>query len=45
VPDGFADVVIMNFPMNHLSDGEALLAVKEVVVSATCALRNSAATR
>lgn len=30
VPDGFADVVIMNFPMNHLSDSDALLAVKEV---------------
>ncbi len=30
VQSAFADVVIMNFPMNHLSDSEALLAVKEV---------------
>jgi hypothetical protein len=29
VPSDFADAVIMNFPMNHLSDSEALLAVKE----------------
>ncbi len=29
MPSDFADAVIVNFPMNHLSDSEALLAVKE----------------
>lgn len=43
MPDGFADVVIMNFPMNHLSDGEALLAVKEVAALPPALFRSLAA--
>ena len=30
VPSSFADAVIMNFPLNHLNDNDALLSVKEV---------------
>jgi hypothetical protein len=34
VPSSFADVVIMNFPLNHLNDDDALLSVKEVTAFA-----------
>jgi hypothetical protein len=30
VPANFADAVIMNFPLNHLNDNDALLSIKEV---------------
>ncbi len=30
VPSDFADAVIINFPLNHLNDNDALLSVKEV---------------
>ncbi len=36
VPDSFADAVIMNSPLDHLNDQDALISIKEVVLDSEC---------